>query len=90
LSIIFTHNFNFHKYIQYIVDKSLKILSFIKRHTFEFKELSSFETLSLALVKHVLEYGSLIWGLYINLDRHLIECVQERFLKYGALNKMFQ
>jgi len=64
------------------VNKSLKILGFIKRHSSEFKDLRSFKLLYSALVRSILEYGAPIWNPYTKTDIDLIVCVQNRFLKF--------
>lgn len=81
LDVIFTHNLKFSKHIEYIVTKSLKILGFILRNSSEFTEQSSFKALYFALIRSILEYGSIIWSPYDNIERDLIKRVQEKFLK---------
>jgi hypothetical protein len=84
LGVTLTTNLNFRDHIESVVKKSLKVLGFIKRHSSEFKNLSSFKLLYCALVRSILEYGAPIWNPYTKTDIDFIERVQNRFLKFVA------
>lgn len=60
LDIIFSHNLCFREYIKFIVKKSAKLLGFIKHRSTKFNDPRSFKALYLALVKSILEFGSII------------------------------
>lgn len=82
LGITISSNLNFRQHIENIISKALKILGFVKRHSFDFKNPHSLQLLYNALVRSTLEYGSIVWSPYTNSDINSIERVQNRFLKY--------
>lgn len=82
LGITFSFNLNFRQHLENIISKALKILGFVKRHSFDFKNPHSLQLLYNALVRSILEYGSIIWSPYTKSDINSIERVQNRFLKY--------
>jgi len=61
-------------------EKIVEVLGFIKRHSFEFKELKPLKFLYCALVKSILEYRAPIWDPYTKTDIDFIERIQNRFL----------
>lgn len=77
------------EHIEFIVKKSSKYLGFIKRYSSEFKDPKSFKALYSALVRSILEFSSIIWSPYTNLDCESIERVQNRFLRYVAFKINF-
>jgi len=54
------------------------------RLTKEFSQINTLKTLYCALVKHILEYGSLIWDPYTADGFLQVERVQSQFLKYAS------
>ena len=81
LSVILTHNLNFQDHIEYVVKKSLRILGFVKRHSFDFKYLVSFKLFYCVLIRSILEYGSTTWSPYTTFNINCIKRVHNCFFK---------
>lgn len=70
------------EHISNIVNKSLKLLGFIKRNTVEFSTVQSLKVLYSSLVRTHLEYCSSVWSPYYAYHINRIERVQKKFLQY--------
>ena len=75
-NLSFTHNKG------KMLSKAFKVLGFIKRNSFSFKEPSTLLTLFKALVRPLLEYASVIWNSDAKCFTEEIERVQKKFVKY--------
>ena len=75
---------NFEYHINTTVSKVLKVIGFINRNTSMFRSANCLRTLYFALVRSILEYGSIIWHPYLTKDVIRLERVQNRFLSYAA------
>lgn len=73
LGVIFDEKFNFNQHCNNIVTRSLKMLGFIFRALNKFKNQDSFIILYNAYVRSILEYCSLIWSPYYQMNIDLIE-----------------
>jgi len=58
---IFTPSLSPRSHIKSVVCKAYKLLGFIRRISSEFKFTSSLKSLYCALVRPILEYGSVVW-----------------------------
>ncbi|XP_015378225.1 PREDICTED: uncharacterized protein LOC107172450 [Diuraphis noxia] len=65
-----------------ITSKSFKVLGFIMRLSKDFKLSKSFKSLYCALVRPILEYGTVVWDPYTVSDINQLKRVQHRFLRY--------
>jgi len=71
LGIICSHDLCFCEHIECIIEKSSKALGFIKSllSSSEFSDPRSIiKALYTALVRSIMEYGSIIWNPYTNLE----------------------
>ena len=77
-------NFDPTAHIEYVCCKALKTLGLVIRLIKDFRLESSLKTLFCALVRPILEYGSVIWDPYTADNARQIERVQRRFLRYAS------
>lgn len=70
--------------INTIICKSLESLGFIKSIASELKHSNSIELLYCALVRPILEYGSVIRDPRRDTDRYTLERVQRKFLSFAS------
>ncbi|CAI6364355.1 unnamed protein product [Macrosiphum euphorbiae] len=84
LGIIYTSSLSFRPHIDYITCKALRLLGFIRRHTKHFNSAPCIITLYSALIRSILDYGSIIWNPHLKTEIKLIERVQTRFLNYAG------
>ena len=82
LGVILDSNLSFVPHISDIVNKSLRMLGFIKRHTSEFCTITSLKILYCALVRSHLEYASCVWSPHYAVHVGRIERVQKRFFRH--------
>jgi len=68
-----------------MVNRALKVLGFIIRNTKLFKSVGCLCTLYYALVRSLLEFGSVVCQPYLVKDQLLLERVQNKFLNFIAL-----
>lgn len=71
-------------HIDMICCKAFKVLGFIMRLASDFKLKLVVKALFCALVRPILEYGSIIWSPHTAADSYLIERVQRRFLRFAG------
>lgn len=84
LGITYSPNLCFSPHINATVNRALKVLGFIIRNTKLFKSVRCLCTLYYALVRSLLEYGSVVWHPYLVKDQLRIERVQNKFLNFIA------
>lgn len=84
LGIVFASNLSFQKHIMTTSCRALKTLGFLKRMASEFKLVRSLKTLYCALVRSIVEFGSIIWNPMTSLERNQNERVQRKFLNFAA------
>ncbi|KAL4126020.1 hypothetical protein QTP88_010252 [Uroleucon formosanum] len=69
-------------HIAMITSRAFKVLGFIMRLSKDFKLSKSLKSLYCALVRPILEYGSVVWDPYTVSDINQLERVQLRFLRF--------
>jgi Reverse transcriptase (RNA-dependent DNA polymerase) len=84
LGFIYSPSLSFRSHIEYISCKALRILGFIRRHTTQFNSVPCIVTLYCALVRSILDYGSIVWNPSLQIENKLIERVQSRFLSFAG------
>lgn len=82
LGILLDAKLNFNAHITSVVNKARGVLGFIKRRAKEFSDPYIINRLYVSLVRPILEYGSIIWDPYYNLNCIYIESVQKQFLLF--------
>lgn len=84
LGVILDSKLLFSDHIQYIVNKSNKLLGLITRITKPFKNPNSFRILYYSLVRSTLEYGSVIWSPHYQIYINKLESVQKKYMRTMA------
>uniref|UniRef100_A0A2S2NAB7 Putative RNA-directed DNA polymerase n=1 Tax=Schizaphis graminum TaxID=13262 RepID=A0A2S2NAB7_SCHGA len=82
LGFTFTSSLSPRAHIDKITCKALKVLGFIKRISCEFKLTSSLKSIYCALVRPIVEYGSIVWDPQTADACFQLERVQRKFLCY--------
>lgn len=82
LGILFDTKLSFTEHINMCTNKARGVFGFIKRWSKEFSDSSITKQLYIALVRPIIEYGSIIWDPYYNLHSDRIESVQKQFLLF--------
>ena len=82
LGIIYDSRLTFSQHVDFVVNKSSKMLGFIIRTCRNFQNLKVMITLFNAYVRSVLEYNSIVFNPMFKKDSDRIEKIQKRFLKY--------
>ena len=90
LGVIFDSKLTCTPHIDYIVNKSLRKLGYLKRHTTTFKDISTIVILYKTLIKPILMYASTVWS--PNYADHMkrIESVQHKFFSYASYKAKIQ
>jgi len=84
LGFIFTLSLSPRSHITSITCKAFKLLGYIRRVSSEFKLKNSLKSLYCALVRPILEYGSVVWDPHCSDLGHQLEGVQRKFLNYAS------
>ena len=82
LGVVFDSALTFNMHINEIVSASYKTLGFLFRTCKFFQHTITFKTLFYALIRSKLEYCSVVWFPFYNVNINRIESVQRLFLKY--------
>ncbi|KAE9534095.1 hypothetical protein AGLY_008831 [Aphis glycines] len=82
LSFKLTRNLKPSPHIAMITSRAFKVLGFIMRLSKYFKLSKSLKSLYYALIRPILEYGSVVWDPYTVSDINQLERVQHRFLRF--------
>ncbi|KAL4123384.1 hypothetical protein QTP88_015580 [Uroleucon formosanum] len=64
--------------------KAFRVLGFIRRHSFNFSLTNCILALYYALVRSVIEYGSVVWSPYTAVDICRIYHVQNSFMRFAS------
>jgi hypothetical protein len=86
LGFIFMPSLSPRSHIDSITCKAFKLLGFIRRIASEFKFETSLKSLYCALVRPILEYGSVIWDPHCADACRQLERVQRKFLNFASYN----
>jgi hypothetical protein len=82
LGIFYVPTLDFHPHVDYIVNKSLRVLGFIRRHSRKFRAANCLLALYNASVRSILEYGAMLP--YTATDIRRIHRVQNKFLSFAG------
>lgn len=82
LGILLDPKLSFNSHITFMINKARGTLGYIKRWAREFDDPYITKTLYMALVRPILEYGSIIWDPIYQTYSNLIESVQKQFLLF--------
>ena len=83
LGILLDAKLSFNSHIEVMINKARSMLGFIKRWSKEFKDPYVTKRLYTALVRPILEYGSIIWSPQYAVHANKIESVQKQFLLFA-------
>lgn len=86
LGILLDSKLSFVQHITMTINKARSILAFIKRWSREFNDPIITKQLYTALVRPVLEYGSVIWDPSYRIHSERLESVQKQFLIFCLRN----
>lgn len=84
LGVLLDSKLSFAPHIEQITSESLKMLGFIKRCTYDFKNTHAIKVLYYSLVRSKLEYCSTVWSPQYDIHIDRIEKVQNKFARYLA------
>lgn len=82
LGVILTSNLSYSSHTNFIVNKSFKMLGFIKRSSIKFCTAKSLFCLYNSLVRSHLDFASSIWSPHYQNHKNQIERVQKKFLNF--------
>lgn len=82
LGVYFDKDLNFNNHVNYITNRALKMLGFIKRTLLDFNDINCMKTLYLAYVRSILEYACPVWAPYYKTYVEQIERIQKKFLRF--------
>lgn len=80
LGVIMYKFFSFAYQIDCTVNKAVKTLGFIIRNASDFRNALTIKLLYFSLVRSLVEFASLTWSLYYNVEWVKIEKVQNRYI----------
>lgn len=86
LGVLMDSKINFSKHIDTITSKAATALGFVKRFTYDFKDIPTLKALYYSLVQSQLEYCSTVWYPVHDVHINKIESVQKQFTMF-ALNE---
>ena len=84
LGVMLDTSLTFTDHYDYITNKAIKLLGFIKRSMSDFGNVHGFKMIYCSLIRSVLEYASNIWSPYYDIHVKNIERVQNKFLRLIA------
>lgn len=85
LGVTFDEHLSFTSHIEKIVQRSFRMLGFIRRNTSHIYDTKSLMVLYNSLVRSILEYCSVVWSPFYACHKIRIEQVQNKFAKYMLL-----
>jgi hypothetical protein len=85
LGVRFKSNGTFDSHIEWKASKGMQMTGFIRRTCVGFKEAQTLKMLFNAYVRSHLEYASLVWLPFYDVQAAKIEKVQRRFTRYNML-----
>lgn len=87
LGVIFDSKMTFNKHISYISKKANKMLGFILRTSYPFRDYNTLRTLFMSYVNSLLGFASTIWNPHYIIYMKQIESIQNKFIVY--INKKY-
>lgn len=82
LGVVFDSRLTFHDHISHISACSMRMLGFIIRNSYLFSNELALKCLYFSFVRSKLEYCSLVWYPYYNVQKNQLESIQRKFLKF--------
>lgn len=86
LGFLYSPSLDFRPHIDQVIGNASRALGFIRRHSSNFDHPKCLLSLYTALVRSILEYGTVVWSPYTALDKTRINRVQNRFLSFAGYN----
>ena len=83
LGILLDVKLSLNNHVEFMINKAKSLLGFIKRWSKEFNDPYITKRLYTSLVRHILEYGSLIWNPQYEVSSNKVESVQKQFLLFA-------
>ena len=84
LGVFFDTTLSFRNHYDFICNKALKLLGFLKRSLADFSNIDCFKNVYCSLVRSVLEYSSSIWSPFYKCYIDNFEKIQKKFLRFVA------
>lgn len=84
LDILFVSFLNFSPHIEYMTSQAFHVLGFVWRHSMNLSFANCLLALYKALVRSVIEYGSVIRSPYTTVDICRIDRVQNCFIRFAS------
>ena len=84
LGVTFDCKLKFAQHVENIVNKSYKMLGFVRRMTIDFQDQNVMKILYLTLIRPILLHASPVWSPFYNNHIKKIESIQHRFLNSVA------
>ncbi|KAL1446994.1 hypothetical protein WDU94_005537, partial [Cyamophila willieti] len=82
LGVTVSNNLSWKEHIENSCKKSYSILGCIIRHCDSIHDMDAIILLYKALVRSILEYGSVVWCPQTQVDKKRIENIQKKFIRY--------
>lgn len=83
LGVLLDINLSFNSHIDYIINKANRSWGMIRRYACEFSDPYVIKSLYMSFVQTLLEYASVVWCPYYNVNINRVEAVQKRFLRFA-------
>lgn len=83
LGVLLDPKLTFKEHIDFIASKASKTLGFIFRVAKNFRNIQCLKSLYCSLVRSILEYSSVVWAPYYQINIFRIEAIQRKFLRFA-------
>lgn len=83
LGVLLDVKLSFNKHIDYIINKANRTWGMIRRYACEFSDPYVIKSLYVSFVRTLLEYASVVWCPYYEVNINRVEAVQKRFLRFA-------
>lgn len=83
LGVIIDSRLDFNKHINATTAKASSALGFIKRFSYDMRNIQTQKTLFHTLVQSILEYCSIVWLPFYDIHRNKIECILRQFSMFA-------
>lgn len=81
LGILFDSKLTFEPHFNHILKASFRMLGFISRSLYKFRNISTYTTLYNSYIRSIMEYCASIWSPYYQIHIDTIERIQKKFTK---------